>query len=1160
MRAPIRATVKTVWQAMVGTVREVLGLRENFHTTLEGVLRVAHSLERPEAPGVTLGSRRLLGGAREAGGPSREGVESPTELFRDKIPKNIAAGNAVAIAKDVIAHPVDNLVAKVRGMADTAKPGGALHALARKFETWEQFGQRTDHLFDSGVAKNIRDLSLKKGAKSTRLQEEGNDIAAAQIRFHERHPEAYEDMANLLNDATSRGFDPSSPIGHGRNSWLEPSQKVKDLIAKGASPESVAHEIAMNKWEPLAHATDLTRRYDELVKAHPDVKPLMENVFRFFEKSQEGQALGHIEGVLTASNFKGDVKGEAKSLLEARNLKEWREAVEKEHGDVALGEIVKAKALVGGQGPYSPLMRRGDFVVHGEYHVAEPKNAINKVGDDTWEFKTREEAQRFAAESKLHSNPRIVRYDPETGERTTKEGAISHGGKGPGTAEERFAVTLQRKHVEYFEKRKEAEARLKELADSGIMSKLSEVENRIERPGMERELTSSGAQTIIKKLEQSDAYKAATKGQQAAMRQSLIESAMTMQSGNRIQSRRLPRRRVGGASSDMIRNMLDYNRSQANYLAKLEFQPQIEDAIAAMRKEQEARYDTLAGNTGGGARSDAANEIEDRARAEDPNQYTGKYADASRRIGMYSYVDRMLRPSHLILHQTHLPMITAPIIAGRHGLASTYAMMLKTWKKVGGAAYKAGGKDFASSVADSLHKGADYQKLMKEQFAGDADAGRLGQMWDHLEEIGMIHPQAGIEVEKYAPTRQAGGALGLADSVMNKLDTTFRHATNATEAINRYVGTAMAYRLEFAKLTREGKSSAEAHEAATDYARKILNDTQGFYSGVNAAPIFKNPWLKPFLQFQQFPQMMYNLLGKTAGKMFTGSREEKLQAAGSLGAILLTHTLMTGALGGVPTEPLKVLGLISKGMGLTEGDWSDVERSAQTYLNKQFGPEVSNLIMHGVGQTLLGVDLHHRLGLNSFKTFGLPDDPDAKSMSAFLMNQIGGAPYGLATDVFHGFRQMMDGDLTGGATRMLPLQALRDVQRAWEGGPKRGEPYTAGDTAKRLLGFTPLTESEHGNEAALLRSQKKQYTGQRLKLMGEWADATPESKGKAWAKIQKFNEDLPKDSRITMSQLSTLKKRRAKQEEDEDLNVAGVKLDKKTKFLGQRARELYPEQ
>jgi hypothetical protein len=221
---------------------------------------------------------------------------------------------------------------------------------------------------------------------------------------------------------------------------------------------------------------------------------------------------------------------------------------------------------------------------------------------------------------------------------------------------------------------------------------------------------------------------------------------------------------------------------------------------------------------------------------------------------------------------------------------------------------------------------------------------------------------------------------------------------------------------------------------------------------------------------------------------------------------------------------------------------------------KYFGKEWAGRIMHGLAREL-GIDAHHRLGLNSFFTFGMPEgnEVNQKGMSAFFFNQMAGAPVGLVQDAGKGIGKLMDGDFGGGAAQLSP-QFVRDIYKAWNSGGPMFKYTKPGETAARMLGFTPSSEAEYFERRTETKSQAESYKAERMKLTYKWVDAAPGDKAKAWAAIQKWNQGRDSDSKITMDQLTKAAKNKKKTEKD---LVSGVRLNKQTKFIGDRANAIY---
>jgi hypothetical protein len=839
----------------------------------------------------------------------------------------------------------------------------------------------------------------EQGAKARELKEPGTKLVASLYQDSKANPGAFARFAKLVNEATTFGVDPSADRGAGRNKHLTLSKALRDKIAKGAKFDDLLHETPMAQWDAHANYDRLRAEYEAVTKLNPELKGRLQEVFDFFKESQTAMARGHITEALRAAGYGKDQAERATradDILSRKNTDEFKEGLAKEFGEAVADHILNAKRLTGSEGPYAPLMRHGDIVVHGRYKVDEPTNAIHKPDDRTWEFKDRREALDFAQKSGLHYDVRTAHYEPGTNNR------VAHDEVTPaGNPEKRYQVRLQRQHTEFRGSMREAQARVEELRKSGLLEKVFSPETRLETGAFQApELTSAGTITLLGKLKKTDEYQRATPKQRHEMEQSIREAALSMQAGQRVQHKRMPRRNVKGESDDLLRTLDVYNNSQANYRAKQEFRPQVDEAVEAAHTYHKDQREKEVGSPGADEantrRAEALAELKRRTSLDDPSERNDKWTEFTRRINTLTYINRMGRISHLILHQTHLPMITAPQMAGRHG-GRTYAEVTTLWKQLSGF-YAAGAKDFVGAIKNTLHEGTDYSasalKLFRRTMRPEEFA-RVKSMFEELQKIGLLHTESGLEIGKFLPHHAREGLPGLADKALMKFDTVFRQATNATEAINQIVGATAAYRLEFQRLTHEGKSETKAHDAAVEYARNILANAHGYFSTANQAPLFKNKYARPFLQFRQFPQMMYHLLIQNAGKAFKGdTKVERVEAAKSLAMVIGMHVLATGLLGGVPYELARLGSSIGKSLGLAPGDAADVENEWEKFTEKHLGKGAAHLLNHGAVGSLTGADVHHRLGLNSLWTFGVPDSNNTNTWKEFMFDQLLGAPEG----------------------------------------------------------------------------------------------------------------------------------------------------------------------
>jgi hypothetical protein len=1158
----------TAWDWLLGQLRKVFKLPKSSYTALEAVVRLGEQADTARRT-VNLDSLdNILAAPSRAPlrfAPDRMSPESErivTGVVRNFLDKGESLAKAAADPVKTVADTINNLSYTSSGARS------AIGRIGRYFETNDQFRQRIEKYWpgflDKNTVRRVFDNIQRMGTRAKELTKEGQAVSVRMAKLQKQLPGAFDKFASLVHEATMFGVDPASAIGAGRNRYLGFSKEVQAKLDKGVAFKDIIHEVNHAHIEAIEEHPRMKAEYDALVAKNPEFAKLMDDTFSFFHDAQQEMTRGHIENILRAT-VRGDqgaehiIKRRAQELLDARKSEKLYEDLVKEFGGdkeatAVADSIWQAKAFSGREGPYAPLMRHGDWVVHGRYKIKAPSNALAQTGPNVFEFATKREAVDFARTTGLHREFDTAYYDPTTGEKTTKLGGVSVAG-GP---EQRWVVKLQDKYVKFHTRKSDALKEYDSLKNSDVFDTINQPARRenLSTNFREGELSANGMQTVIHKLEKQDRYVDASPAEREAMKRALEEASISMMGGNRMQSRRLPRRRVEGYSDNLMGNFDIYNRSQANFRAKQEYRPQIDQALKDLRDQHKLKENAKPGDPVNTVRSEYLEEVEKRARATDPNDYTGAWANFTRELSTWSYIYRMGRASHLILHQTHLPMITAPIIAGRHGVFKSYAATLQAWKELTGA-YKKGGGDAFKALADSLHEGTDYATWVRGVTSKANDSANLHKMFKELEDIGILHPQYEVEIQRHIKSLERGGVLGAPLRVMNHFDTVFRHATNATETINRYAGAMAAYRVEYAKALREGKTKSDAHDLAVEYTRNTIANTQGLYTSTNAAPLFKNRVLRPFLQFKQFPQMIYNLMAVNLTKSLKGATtREKIEGLSSFAALLGTHTLMTGLLGGVPLESAKIIGTVSKGLGVTNGDWSDVERWQYERMVDMFGKTGADYIMHGLSRAL-GIDAHHRLGLNSFYTFGLPEgsENNAKNIWAFLGQQAAGAPGGLFADGLKATHKVMNGDVGDGLAQLAPQQ-LRDVYKAWSGGGKDYK-YSGGEAVARILGFTPSGEAEYYERKAETRSQVESYNKERGNLMRRWADASGNDKASAWQKIQKFNKSQKdKDAQITMKELTDSAKRRKKAEDEGDV-VNGVRLGKHTRFIGERANAIY---
>ena len=365
----------------------------------------------------------------------------------------------------------------------------------------------------------------------------------------------------------------------------------------------------------------------------------------------------------------------------------------------------------------------------------------------------------------------------------------------------------------------------------------------------------------------------------------------------------------------------------------------------------------------------------------------------------------------------------------------------------------------------------------------------------------------------------------------------------AVETINRTVTALASYRLEIA--------NGATHEAAVQAAQDAVNNTQFNYAATNSPTLFNHPLLKLALQFKKYGQGMYQLIGTQVGNaMRNESPGDRARAVKTLAGIAATHMAMAGALG-LPTEPFKYLLMaLSPFTGLTWGDVEDEIRKAAAGTLGKTGGEV---LTRGLPR-FLNLDLS-RMGLDSVTSFGEPRGKKDSDVKSWLFDSVSGPVVSLGVDYVKGISDAANGDFGKAAEKLIPLKAAADTLRAYrqatEGkksassGRQTMTPYTPTEAAMRVLGFGSAREAEVNASAGAYYRQSAAQKEQRSSLVKDWTEAKPAAKTKAWAAIQKWNQNHPAEAKISPKELTDKVKRDAKNAETAVRGINPNKRDKR---------------
>jgi hypothetical protein len=467
------------------------------------------------------------------------------------------------------------------------------------------------------------------------------------------------------------------------------------------------------------------------------------------------------------------------------------------------------------------------------------------------------------------------------------------------------------------------------------------------------------------------------------------------------------RRRGVAGEVDMLQSFTQQGRADANFLASVEYEPKIQDALQQMRNQS---------RTGDRERK---SEIFD--------ELTQRYADSldpksstfiNGLTNMASKFFLASSPGYYLQNLTQPFMMSLPAMAGRHDYTKAAAELAKAYAELG-----------------PLFKDV---KLIDEQFDFSKVPADVRKAINELVNQGKIDIGLATEINEYKV--EADNKLSKFAQRLNK---GMRLAVQKVEATNRLSTAIAAYRLEFARTKDADK--------ATQYAADILTDTHGDYTAFNAPRAFNTQWGKVALQFRKFQLIQIAFYAKLFRDL-ARTPEERAVAMKTL-AYSLSHTAVFAGLMGLPGYAA-----ISAILGAFGDEDEPYDLTAE--MRKAIGPEWADMIMRGA-PTVVGMDLSGKIGSGNMLSIMPFSDADlstnagrAEAFGTFF----GGAALGMTSRVADGMLLMLNGDYYKGIERVMP-KGVSDALKA-------GRQATEGMT--RRNGDVVLPESEIGAISSVL--------------------------------------------------------------------------------------------
>ncbi len=569
------------------------------------------------------------------------------------------------------------------------------------------------------------------------------------------------------------------------------------------------------------------------------------------------------------------------------------------------------------------------------------------------------------------------------------------------------------------------------------------------------------------------------------------------------------RRRGVAGEVDMLQSFTQQGRADANFLASVEFEPKIQEALQQMRNQS---------RTGDRDRkSEIFDELTKRYAGTldpKPSPFISGITNLASKFFLAS------SPAYYLQNLTQPFMMSLPAMAGRHDYTKAAAELTKAYAELG-----------------PLFKDV---KLIDEQFDFSKVPADVRTAINDLVNQGKIDIGLATEINEYKV--EADNKLSKFAQRLNK---GMRMAVQKVEATNRLSTAIAAYRLEFERAKKDPKI-ADPKAAATQYAADILTDTHGDYTAFNAPRAFNTQWGKVALQFRKFQLIQiafYAKLFRDLGR----TPEERAVAMKTL-AYSLSHTGVFAGLMGMPGYAA-----ISFVLGLFGDEDEPYDLTAD--MRKAIGPEWADMIMRGA-PTIVGMDLSGKIGAGnmlSILPFSNADLSTTSGQVEAFGAALGGASLGMATRVADGLILMSKGDYYKGLERVMPKgvsDALKSGRQATEGMTRRNGDVVlpeseigAIETVLTGLGIPSVQQSVTYERQNRMRDITENFQDRTTRIKNDYAKAvrqkdTAAMQGarEAWTKLQQARQR----NGLKPQPMSNLLKAPQEQKAREQRTVGGV--------------------
>jgi hypothetical protein len=672
---------------------------------------------------------------------------------------------------------------------------------------------------------------------------------------------------------------------------------------------------------------------------------------------------------------------------------------------------------------------------------------------------------------------------------------------------------------EHFEKRKDAEAALKQYQSEGFRATLSVKE---EGSGDQANAHALGME-IMEALDK--AQKDGT--EPADLKDAVWQAMLEMLPDASFAKHAIHRKRVKGASRDGHRAYLQSVYHYAHHVSKIRYGHKMKAELDAMKdqvklaergEESSIKPDDIE------VAQQVLNEMNKRHEL-NMNPKGSSLAGMAGNIGFLFYLGAS--PASAVINLTQNVMVMLPQLAGKYGLMKASKFMMKAMSDyIRHGVFKSGTKEAWVSLTRAT-KGVSADEK---------------EMLNTLYRAGVLDLTQAHSIAARADTDQQDikQSAAWARTGMRWAGSLFHNA----EVINREVAALTAYRL------LKEQNPSISMESAADQVTEMVYDGHGNYAASNRPRYMRGDVMKVLTQFKIYSQMMTYTLARNAILATKGDKA----ALKTLGFMFGTTWLMSGAMG-LPT-PVSLL-LYGIAAAFDDDDDRSAEASFRLGLTEALGPELGELIAKGPMDDLTGLNISGRTGLGDLWWRSPKEGTEGDDLTFHYIQQVAGPVLGIGVSGVRGLREFANGDIQRGIEAVSP-KAIKDLAKAYRQATE-GEQTRNGDSviddvgawnvAMQAMGFSSAQMGKVYSAREYIKGKEKVITEQRSNLLADYFDAMQsgdrDEMMDVMTRIKAFNKSHEEEAITGKSMKLSIKSRKRSMERTQ----AGVYLSKNREYL-----------